>query len=357
MFEFYFFVYSILVPLMFVGLPIALVTISFIKKGNPERKPFINQDDFFRQVLSLTGLYFWSLFFWGVFYSIINNTSLEFNPTNIQWGLFLNVVTLAIFAYFQETYMSIATWIAIAFNYIVGQMIYWSISDISSPELGTKTAYTLFTGWLLLFLIYILGHKLTLINKWYRLGISLRILAIIGVFLGLLVLSLSEVSKYIWVIFKGIEFQSPAVYILTITTIVVTIATLTYTFTKDSFKLEKWELSVLPTIPLLFLIATPFIMINNLDKGSDVANFVWFAGFTILTIGFNFYLFIRSQISNELWLKVVAVVLVVITMLVKLFDNFGGLTQKGTFFLLMGGFFFGLLLVRNKFKREELKLN
>jgi hypothetical protein len=44
-------------------------------------------------------------------------------------------------------------------------------------------------------------------------------------------------------------------------------------------------------------------------------------------------------------------------MLAKLFDNFGGLTQKGIFFLLIGGLFFGLLLARNKFKRDELKLN
>ncbi len=356
----------LLFPVILFALPITLVVISSIKKGNPDKKPFLNQDDFFRQILSLTGMYFWSLFFWGVFYSLVNNSSLSFTETNVQWGIFLNVLSLGVFAYYQRTYMGISLWVALVVNYIFGQMLYWianpyynqiASSDSSNSIEPTKFAYPIFAYWLLFVLTYIAGQYLTLHKKWYRLGTALRIFGILNTYIFLLIFSLSIISENVWGIFTGSEFQTLPVYLLTIVIAISTIAAVTYTIIKDSLKFEKWEPIVLAIAPLLLLLATPLINTQNAQSPSELADFMWFSGFTVLLILYNFYLFIRSQISGEIWLKVLAIVLLVNTMLFKLFDNFGGLTQKGFFFIVMGGFFFGLLIVRNKFVNKELKLN
>lgn len=319
------------------------------KNGKAWLKPFTSHLDFLKEIYSLISITFVGISWWLVFAEIVKN-----NPNNNStwfvelWILGFILLILAI-AFYIRSYFALVIGIISSTIYSAVQLVKWSydsyyfilkdnLQEIDGQKLITPVA-GLALFWILINLIYFVGKSMSVTKVFGRTGNIVRALVI---FTNLFILGIFANSIYISNVLSNFLKHNSIIFSwpLLLTAFILTIISgFTYFFhTKINLKPFEISLSIIPGFLLLIYSFFPFINLNSdTNIENDAAKLIWAIIFNILYLTYAIYLINKSSRTQERWLKIYSIILIVGVILEKFVDISINLNFSGIFLTIFGG--------------------
>ncbi len=191
---------------------------------------------------------------------------------------------------------------------LAGLLIYYD-GWFLRPQDPVRMSFLFASSWMLALIAFFVGHFQSFKpNPKYRFGSILRFFGLSSLIFGGVLLSSSEVSRYVIGMFAGRNIN--ATWLVFSFTILLTFINGVFTFSKR-FSLygdiEVWEQGFLGLPPIVLFIMGQIFWVSPDSTEGIWTGIYWLIFFNIYTVILLSYLYIRSQIDEEVWLRIVSI--------------------------------------------------
>jgi|GEM_PF-7056308 len=317
--------------------------------NKPWLKPLFSHSDFLKELYSVVTVALLGVFWTNLYSEIIKNFQVKDSSWFLELWILIFVLLIFGVSYYVKSYFTLIGGAISAVIYAAVQLVKWSyesyffiLKDRLTEFEGQKIiapAASLGIFWIFINLVYFVGKSMSGTKIFGRSGNIIRALVI---FTNLVILAILSNSFFIDFGLKSSVAGNSIIHswpLLISALLIIIVSGYGFVLNKK-INLKSFEigLSLIPGFVFLIYSFIPFIRISN-DSSleNNFGKIIWAVIFNSLYLSYAIYLIYKSDKTQERWLKIYSIILIVGVVIERLVDIATNFNFSGIYLSIFGG--------------------